>query len=151
MGAAFNGEYFVGLGDTQEEAFEAYLRKVSGVAPTITTPDMDYVELLRDDRIGVIQSTFEENKITVGEPTSIQIPISFNEGHTFFFTEDEREEVEEFILEFIDNFVKPRTDRVFMWEDEPNINIGTVYLRDGIAEMPLYLDRGRQLVASCCR
>ena len=34
VGAAFNGEYFVGLGDTQEEAFEAYLKKVSGVAST---------------------------------------------------------------------------------------------------------------------
>ena len=47
VGAAFNGEYFVGLGDTQEEAFEAYLKKVSGVAPTITTPDSDYVELVQ--------------------------------------------------------------------------------------------------------
>ena len=28
VGAAFNGEYFVGLGDTQEEAFNAYLKKV---------------------------------------------------------------------------------------------------------------------------
>ena len=39
VGAAFNGEYFVGLGDTQEQAFEAYLKKVSGVASSITTPD----------------------------------------------------------------------------------------------------------------
>ena len=61
--------------------------------------------------------------------------MSFNEGELFFFTENDREETEEFLSEFIDDYVKPRTDRVFMWEDESNINIGTVFVKDGIAEM----------------
>ncbi|MCE2614341.1 MAG: UPF0182 family protein [Nitrosopumilus sp. (ex Thoosa mismalolli)] len=135
VGAAFNGEYFVGLGDTQEEAFEAYLKKVSGVAPTITTPDSDYVELVRDDRIDIIKSVFRENEISVAEPTSIQVPVSFNEGQMFFFTENEQEETEAFLAAFIDDFVKPRSDRVFMWQEENNLNIGTVYVKDGIAEM----------------
>ena len=135
VGAAFNGEYFVGLGDTQEEAFEAYLKKVSGVAPTVTTPDSDYVELDRVDRIDVIRSVFKENGITIAEPTSIQIPLSFNEGSMFFFTENDRENTEEFIDEFIDNFVKPRSDRVFMWEEGNNLNIGTVYVKDEVPEM----------------
>ena len=91
VGAAFNGEYFVGLGDTQEQAFEAYLKKVSGVAGSITT-DENYVELDRNDRIEIIKKVFEENEITISEPTSIQIPLSFNEGELFFFTENEREE-----------------------------------------------------------
>ena len=34
VGAAFTGEYYVGLGETQEEAFEAYLQKLSGVVST---------------------------------------------------------------------------------------------------------------------
>ena len=135
VGAAFNGEYFVGLGDTQEEAFEAYLKKVSGVAPTITTPDNDYVELVRDNRIDIIKSIFRENDVSIDEPTSIQVPISFNEGQVFFFTESEREETEEFLTAFIGDFVQPRSDRVFMWQDENNLNIGTVYVKDGIAEM----------------
>lgn len=135
VGAAFNGEYFVGLGDTQEEAFEAYLKKVSGVAPTITTPDSDYVELVRDDRIDIIKSVFRENDISIAEPTSIQVPVSFNEGQMFFFTENEQEETEAFLAAFIDDFVKPQSDRVFMWQDENNLNIGTVYVKDGIAEM----------------
>ena len=135
VGAAFNGEYFVGLGDTQEEAFEAYLKKVSGVAPTITTPDSDYVELDRVDRIDVIRSVFKESGITIAEPTSIQIPLSFNEGSMFFFTENDRENTEEFIDEFIDNFVKPRSDRVFMWEEGNDLNIGTVYVKDEVPEM----------------
>lgn len=135
VGAAFNGEYFVGLGETQEKAFESYLKKVSGVAPTMTTVNDDYVELVRSDRIDIIKSVFEENDITISEPTSIQIPLSFNEGELFFFTENDRENTEEFLNEFIDDFVKPRSDRVFMWQEENNLNIGTIFVKDGISEI----------------
>ncbi len=135
VGAAFNGEYFVGLGDTQEKAFEAYLKKVSGVTGSVTVADVDYVELDRDNRIEIIKKVFEENKITVSEPTSIQIPLSFNEGELFFFTENDREETVEFLSQFIDDFVKPRSDRVFMWQDENNLNIGTIFVKDGISEI----------------
>ena len=135
VGAAFNGEYFVGLGETQEEAFEAYLKKVSGVASTTTTADDDYVELLRNDRIDIIKLVFETNGISVSEPTAIQIPVSFNEGELFFFTESDRADAEEFLLEFIDDFVKPRTDRVFMWQEDTNLNIGTVLVKDELPEI----------------
>ena len=135
VGAAFNGEYFVGLGETQEEAFEAYLKKVSGVASTTTTADDDYVELVRSDRIDIIKLVFETNGISVSEPTAIQIPVSFNEGELFFFTESDRADTEEFLLEFIDDFVKPRTDRVFMWQEDTNLNIGTVFVKDGLPEI----------------
>ncbi len=135
VGAAFNGEYFVGLGSTQEEAFEEYLKKVSGVASTTTTADDDYVELDKSDRINIIKSVFEDNDIAVSEPTSIQIPLSFNEGELFFFTENDRVEAEEFLSEFIDDFVKPRSDRVFMWQEETNLNIGTVFVKDGLPEI----------------
>ena len=53
----------------------------------------------------------------------------------FFFTESEQEETEEFLTEFIDDFVKPRSDRVFMWQEENNLNIGTVYVKDQIPEI----------------
>jgi len=134
VGAAFNGEYFVGLGETQEKAFEAYLKKVSGVAPTTIT-DVASVELVRNDRIDIIKSVFEENGIDIAEPTSVQVPLSFNEGQLFFFTENDRADTEEFLAKFIDDFVKPRTDRVFMWQEETNLNIGTVFVKDGISEM----------------
>jgi len=135
VGAAFNGEYFVGLGETQEEAFEAYLKKVSGVSSIATVADVDYVELVRSDRIDIIKSVFEENNITIAEPTTVQVPLSFNEGELFFFTEDDRTDTEEFLSQFIDDFVKPRSDRVFMWHEENNLNIGTILLKDGIPEM----------------
>ncbi len=134
VGAAFNGEYFVGLGDTQEEAFEEYLKKVSGVVISITSDD-EYSELAKNDRIDIIKSVFKENEITIAEPASIQIPLSFSEGKLIFFTENERVDTEEFLSKFIDDFVKPRSDRVFMWQEENDLNIGTIFVKDGIPEM----------------
>ena len=46
-----------------------------------------------------------------------------------------RADTEEFISNFIDDFVKPRSDRVFMWQEEINLNIGTIFVKDGIPEM----------------
>lgn len=135
VGAAFNGEYFVGLGNTQEKAFEEYLKKVSGVASTTTTADDDYIELDRSDRINIIKLVFEENDISISEPTSIQIPLSFNEGELFFFTENDQADAEDFLSDFIDDFVKPRSDRVFMWQEGNNLNIGTVFTKDGLPEI----------------
>jgi len=78
---------------------------------------------------------FERNGISVSEPTSIQIPLSFNEGELFFFTESDRADAEEFLLKFIDDFVKPRSDRIFMWQEDANLNIGTVFIKDGLPEI----------------
>jgi hypothetical protein len=135
VGAAFTGEYYVGLGNTQEEAFEAYLKKVSGVAGSSTSVDVDYIELGRSDRIDIIKSSFKENGIEILEPTSIQIPLSFKEGEIFFFTENDRTDTEDFLSKFIDTFVKPRSDRVFMWQEDTNLNIGTIVVKDNIPEM----------------
>jgi uncharacterized membrane protein (UPF0182 family) len=134
VGAAFTGEYYVGLGNTQEEAFEAYLQKVSGVIDTKSGLD-EIVELERQDRIDIIKSTLENEGLEILEPTTIQVPLSFNEGEIFFFTEKDREDTEVFLLEFIDDFVKPRSERVFLWEEENQFNIGTIVVRDGIPEM----------------
>ena len=134
VGAAFTGEYYVGLGNTQEEAFEAYLQKVSGVIDTKSGLG-EIIELERQDRIDIIKSTLENEGLEILEPTTIQVPLSFNEGEIFFFTEKDREDTEVFLLEFIDDFVKPRSERVFLWEEENQFNIGTIVVRDGIPEM----------------
>ena len=75
------------------------------------------------------------SEIVIAEPTAIQIPLSFNEGELFFFTEDDRADTEEFLSKFIDDFVKPRSDRIFMWEEDTILNIGTVYVKDGLPEI----------------
>ena len=136
IGAAFTGEYYVGLGDTQEEAFEAYLKKLSGDVTTSSSINGDYaVGLGRTDRIDSILSIFKSEELEIVEPTSVQIPLSFKEGEIFFFTEADREDTEQLVLEFIDDFVKPRSERILMWEEDNLLNFGTIILRDNVLEM----------------
>ena len=135
VGAAFTGEYYVGLGETQEEAFEAYLQKLSGVINPTTSTNGEPIELLREDRFAVLLAVFEEEELEVLEPSAIQIPLSFKEGEIVFYTEAEREVTEEVISTFIDDFVKPRSERVFMWQEENIVNFGTIILKDSIPEM----------------
>ncbi len=134
VGAAFTGEYYVGLGSTQEEAFEAYLQKVSGVIDIKSTLS-ETIELVRQDRIDIIKSIIENEGLEILEPTSIQVPLSFKEGEIFFFTEKDREDTEAFLLEFIDDLVKPRSERLFMWEEENRFNVGTIVVKDSIPEL----------------
>lgn len=137
VGASFTGEYYVGLGDTQEEAFKAYLQKLSGVI-TPSSPDGGdggAPELHRDGRIAVIKDAFAQEDITVLEPASIQIPLSFEEGGIIFYTDAETEDTAKLIADFIDDFVKPRADRVFMWEEDNVVRVGTIIIQDGIPEI----------------
>ena len=105
------------------------------MAPASTITNAEYLELDKFDRIDIIKSVFKEENIDVSEPTSIQIPLSFNEGAIFFFTENDKSETEDFLRNFIDDFVKPRSDRVFMWQEETNLNIGTIVVKDSVPEM----------------
>jgi len=135
VGAAFTGEYYVGLGNTQEDAFEAYLQKLSGVVTPSSSINGDAVELGKANRIDSILSIFKSEELEILEPTSIQIPLSFKEGEISFFTEADREDTEQLISEFIDDFVKPRSERVLMWEEDNFLNFGTIILRDNVPEM----------------
>jgi uncharacterized membrane protein (UPF0182 family) len=134
VGAAFTGEYYVGLGETQEKAFEAYLQKLSGVV-TPTATNGESFDLDRTARIDAIKSVFEGEELEILMPSSIQIPLSFKEGEIVFYIPADQDGTEELISEFIDDFVKPRTDRVFMWEEEDVINFGTILTVQNIPEM----------------
>ena len=134
VGAAFTGEYHVGLGDTQEEAFEAYLEKLSGVAPTASVTAGGTV-FDRDERVRIVRSLFTESGLDIAEPASIQIPITFVQAEAFFYTDTQRDETEDLIDEFISDYVKPRASRVFLWETEDTLNFGTILTRDGVLEM----------------
>ena len=85
VGAAFTGEYYVGLGETQEQAFEAYLQKLSGVVPTAASVD-GVIQLDRDQRIEKVLKIFEEKGFTLITPTTMQIPLSFEEGQIVYYT-----------------------------------------------------------------
>lgn len=136
VGAAFTGEYHVGLGDTQQKAFEAYLQKLSGVvSSTNSTTGELTLEFDREARMEKIKSIIEGENLQLLTPSDIQIPLSFNEGKIAFFSQSDLEDTEKLISKFIDDFVKPRTERVFIWEEDNVINLGTIILVENIPEM----------------
>ena len=133
VGAGFTGEYYVGLGETQEQAFEAYLQKLSGIVPTSRNGD-GVVQLDKEERIEKVLSIFEEKGLVMIKPTSIQIPISFLEGEIVFYTESDLEDTETMISDFVENNLGD-SPRIMMWEEESVIYLGTVKVVEGIAEL----------------
>jgi len=93
VGAAFTGEYHVGLGDTQESAFEAYLQKLAGITPTATATSDGVMGIVldKDARIDVVLSIFEEKGIVLTTPTTIQIPLAFSIGDIAFYSKSDQE------------------------------------------------------------
>ncbi len=131
VGAAFNGEYYVGLGNTQHEAFEAYLRKLSGVVPAATGGE---AELDKDTRIKQILSAFEQKDLEIVTPTSLQIPVSFKEGEISLFSQSDVDATNEMLNKFIDDFIVTNK-RVFLWEEDDAVNVGVITQVDGIPEL----------------
>ena len=133
VGAAFTGEYHVGLGDTQESAFEAYLQKLSGVVPTASAVSGGLV-MDRSERVDTILSIFEEIGIEIVSPTTIQIPLSFNEGELAFYSKADLDPVKEMITQFNSEFGTGEK-RVLIWEIGNKFNFGYIKVADNITEI----------------
>jgi len=131
VGAAFTGEYYVGLGDTQESAFEAYLQKLSGVSTSAITT-VGGVVLDKPGRIDTIMSIFEENNIRVTTPTSIQIPLSFSVGDIAFYSQSDLESTKELLIQLIN---ESGGKRVLMWEEGNTLNFGYLKVVDNVTEL----------------
>ena len=133
VGAAFTGEYYVGLGDTQESAFEAYLQKLSGIAPTSSVTS-NGVSMIMDKtaREDAIMSVFEEKEIQLITPTNIQIPLSFSIGDIAFYSKADLESTTELITKFID---EAGAKRILMWEVEDTMNFGYLKVVDNVTEL----------------
>ena len=133
VGAAFTGEYYVGLGDTQESAFEAYLQKLSGIAPT-SSVTVDGVSMIMDKtaREDAVLSIFEEKEIQLTTPTNIQIPLSFSIGDIAFYSKADLESTTELITKFID---EAGDKRILMWEVEDTMNFGYLKVVDNVTEL----------------
>ena len=134
VGAAFTGEYYVGLGDTQESAFEAYLQKLSGVVTTSSVTSGG-VSMIMDKtaREDAIMSVFEEKEIRLTTPTSIQIPLSFSIGDIAFYSKADLESTTELITKFIGEAGVGK--RILMWEVDNTINFGYLKLVDNVTEL----------------
>jgi len=131
VGAAFTGEYYVGLGDTQESAFEAYLQKLSGVSTSSITT-VGGIVLDKPGRIDTIMSIFEENNIRITTPTSIQIPLSFTIGDIAFYSQSDLESTKELLTQLIN---ESGGKRILMWEEGNTLNFGYLKVVDNVTEL----------------
>ena len=132
VGAAFTGEYYVGLGDTQESAFEAYLQKLSGVVTTSAITTAGGVVLDKPARIDTIMSIFEENNVRITTPTSIQIPLSFSVGDIAFYSQSDLESTKELLTQLIN---ESGGKRILMWEEGNTLNFGYLKVVDNVTEL----------------
>ena len=134
VGAAFTGEYYVGLGDTQESAFEAYLQKVAGIAPTASAASGGMgIVLDKDARLDAVLAIFEGKGIIISTPTTIQFPLSFSIGDTAFYSKADLESTSELVSEFISKAGVGK--RILMWEEENRINFGFIKVVDNTSEL----------------
>jgi len=131
VGAAFDGEYFVGLGSTPQQAFATYLAKVSGVAPDNVTAAL---QLDETSRISTVKTILADQRITVLTPIAIQFPLTFEEGKVSFTQQTDLDKTKSLISEFVKNFVQPK-DRVLFWQENGTVKLGAVSVDDGVPEL----------------
>src|SRR5256712_2887148 len=132
VGAAFDGEYFVGMGNTPQQAFVSYLAKLSGVAPSNVAIAM---QLDQSERIKTIRSILQEQKLTIVSPISIQFPLTFQEGKISFLQQSDLEDTKKLISTFVKDFVQPKSERIIFWEENSTVNLGTIVVVDNVPEL----------------
>lgn len=125
VGAAFTGEYYVGLGDTVEDAFRAYLAKLAGIAPQETM-------LNRDVKLSMIMSIINASNLRVVQPSSISAPITFIEDDVIFDNEEDFENVKQAIESLIEQAIANNVSRILIWEEEDKVNLGIIIPVDNI-------------------
>jgi len=120
VGAAFTGKYYVGLGNTVEDAFEAYLAQLAGLeAPP------PVVEVGKEQRLADILKLFEDRGLTVVEPKAVHPHLSFQEGEVSYVSEDQWDATKELVNSFIERWGED-ADKVLMWTENSKINFGVL-------------------------
>ena len=147
VGAAFDGEYYVGLGNTPQQAFATYLAKVSGVAPSNVTVAL---QLDETTRVNTIKSILTDQKITVLTPKALQFPLTFEEGQVSFTQQSDLDNTKSLIAEFVKNFVSQNGNRILFWQENGTVKLGAVTVEDSVPELH-YVTIGVQIVAASCR
>ena len=132
VGAAFDGEYFVGMGNTPQQAFASYLAKLSGVAPSNVT---SFMQLDQTARIDTIQKILKEDNLTVVSPTSIQLPLSFQEGTVSFLQQSDLDNTKKLISTFVKNFVQANNSRIIFWQENNTVKLGAIMVVNNVPEL----------------
>ena len=127
VGAAFTGQYFVGLGDSVEEAFRNFLFKLAGAS----APEVK--ELTFEERIEIVLKHLKDSGLRVEEPEEINANLVFFEGSARLISEGDVESVKARLDEFVQNWVTERgLGRVLYWLEGDSLNVGAIMVEDGV-------------------
>jgi uncharacterized membrane protein (UPF0182 family) len=133
VGALFTGEYYVGLGDTAEEAYREYLAAVSKTElpmPEVPAEPEENVE----ERITNILNIFEKANVTLMTPEALNPPVSYNEWTTDYVSIDQWNQTRHLVEDFISDWAI-ETDKILMWQEGSTINFGVFLNINGITEL----------------
>jgi len=129
VGAAFTGEYYVGLGKTAQEAYVKYLSEVS----KIEKPQPKTVEDLQQRKTNII-NLFKEANITLATPKILNPHASYLEATAEYTSKEQwnstRRMLENFIAEW-----SSRADKTLMWQEDSKLNFGVMINIKGIVEL----------------
>ena len=131
--ASATGTYYVGLGNTPAQAFENYLQKLSGVAPTGKPPTDNQTAPDRQTRIQNLEKVFTDAGLTVIKPTAISAAVEFREAQASYRADSDLTQAEEAIHGFIQEFA-PQGGRIFEWQEDTSVNFGVLRDVEGIVE-----------------
>jgi hypothetical protein len=132
VGAYFTAEYYVGLGDSSEEAFKAFLAKLPGAEQPVVVE-----EKTLEERIGDILDLFKSNEVknmTVVKPEAISPDVTFHEGETSYLSSDQWSLTRGMILSFIQQWGWD-ANKVLMWVEDSTVNFGILISEGGVVEL----------------
>jgi len=128
VGAAFTGEYYVGLGKSPEDAFGAYLMQLSGIhRPEIPLKGVE-------ERKVDLVSVFESHGLTVVEPTMLNPSAAFLEGSVTYVSADEWNSTKALLDAFIERWCVDE-EKVLMWQEDSTLNFGVLVNISGVVEL----------------
>jgi hypothetical protein len=132
VGAAFTGEYFVGLGSgsSSEEAFRNYLATLGGVE----VPPEPVVG--RHERLERVESLFFNKDIRILKPTAIPLILTFLEGTAAYASESDWPAAQGLIDDFITSWLQGQNlTRVFSWEEGKAVHFGVIVTIEDVQEL----------------
>ncbi len=129
VGAVFTGEYYVGLGNTAEEAYGKYLAQVS----KIEKPPIQPTETLEQRRSNVL-NFLRDVKVNLITPKALNPHASYIEGAADYTTVNQWNSTRQLLEEFISTW-SAKSDKILMWQEKSSLNFGVLVNVQGIVEL----------------
>ncbi|GBC68565.1 hypothetical protein HRbin01_00248 [archaeon HR01] len=126
IGASFTGQYFVGLGNSAEEAFRAMLLKMAGLqAPPPTL-------LSREEKIAAVDEMLKELGVSFETPSEINSNLVFKISSFNITSLADLGNIKEALSKALDDWKGLEGGILIRWESGDSLNLGVIYNDRGL-------------------